>query len=394
MPASFSPPLSGDVKRLSQLEELVTSRFPARERASHQHASLPVDNLRDLHDAGWLRSTLPPAYSGANSHLYSEDKATYLQAIRIVARVSPGTAHCLQVHNHAAWAIAELGTPEQRERFLRPMTEKLHLASFIGSEPGLQVGARAFQTIATKGPQGSLRISGRKYYATNGVEMGLGLVFTSLKDVEGGMAANHQMVVVTPDMPGVREEKGWYQPSGMRVAESPQVHLDDVHIPASHILGPAGAYPNGRWQGRFHLGFTATYLGAAEGILRWALAWIGQISQKKADPYVQWHVGQAQTDLYAAQSAFESALRAWQHGNVTNAELASMAAKSICARTAQSLADSLSKLVGSTALFDEHPLGRLTRDLQTHVLHVGHDRTYQTLGQAGMGQHFDSTRQR
>lgn len=52
------------------------------------------------------------------------------------------------------------------------------------------------------------------------------------------------------------------------------------------------------------------------------------------------------------------------------------------------------RLVGSTALFDEHPLGRLSRDLQTHILHVGHDRTHQTLGQAAPGESFDSTRQK
>lgn len=385
-----------DVQRLSELDALARVRFAPREQALHADATLPLENLQDLYEAGWLRATLPPAFGGASSHLHAGDVAhagTYLQAVRTVARVSPGTAHCLQVHNHAAWMIAELGTPAQRERFLRPMGERLFLASFLGSEPGLRPGAAAFQTLARPAEEGGLRVTGRKYYATNGVRHGLGIVFTSLEGVEG-MAANHQMVIVTPDLPGVREEAGWYRPSGMRVAESPQIVLDDVPVPATHVLGSPGAYLDGRWQGRFHLGFAANYLGAAEGVYRWSLDWLRRFPDKVNDPFVQAHVGEAGVQLQAAEAAFERAIQRWREGLGAEAELASMAAKSTCASAAQAVVAGLLRLVGSTALFDEHPVGRLSRDLQTHILHVGYDRTHQTLGQAALGQSFDSTRQR
>ena len=51
-------------------------------------------------------------------------------------------------------------------------------------------------------------------------------------------------------------------------------------------------------------------------------------------------------------------------------------------------------LAGSTALFDEFPLARLIRDLNTHILHVGHDKTAQIVGAAELGESFDSTLQR
>lgn len=378
--------------RLLALDTLVRTRFVDRERASHDQATLPLANLHDLHEAGWLRATLPAAYGGADSHLHADDPASYLQAVRTVARVSPGTAHCLQVHNHAAWTIAELGTPAQRERFLKPMGERLSLASFIGSEPGLKPGAPAFQTCATP-VDGGLRVHGRKAYATNGVAHGLGIVFTSLAGIDG-MAQNHQMVLVEPGMAGVREVSGWYQPTGMRVSESPQIVLDNVFVPTSHVLGAPGAYLAGRWQGRFHLGFTANYLGAAEGVFGWTLDWLRQWPDKLADPFVQAHVGEAQVALHAAQAVFERAIATWREGDTVRAELSSMAAKSSCAQAALQVAASMTRLAGSTALFDDYPLARLVRDLQTHILHVGHDRTHQTIGQAALGQSFDSTRQR
>jgi len=377
---------------LTALRRLAQERFAPRERALHERAALPLENLKELHDGGWLRLTLPEALGGSNSHLGTDDPATYLQAIRTVARVSPGTAHCLQVHNHAIWTVLEAGTSKQHDLFLRPLQNRLSLFSFMGSEAGLQPGGSGFQTIATA-QEGGLRVDGRKQYVTNGVERGYGIVFSSLAGIDG-MAANHQMVIVEPGMPGVSQENGWYQPSGMRVAESPRICLDHVRIPDTHVLGKPGEYIRGRWQGRFHLGFTANYLGMGEGILNWSLAWLRQFPERIADPFVQAHVGEVRVALQAAAASLDHAIGVWRSGDVLKAELASMAAKSSCAQAATLAAERLGRLTGSSALFDSHPLGRLIRDLQTHILHVGHDRTHQTIGAAALGQTFDSTRQR
>jgi len=45
-------------------------------------------------------------------------------------------------------------------------------------------------------------------------------------------------------------------------------------------------------------------------------------------------------------------------------------------------------------LFEEFPLGRAIANVQTHIQHAGHDRTAQIIGQAALGQEFDSTLQR
>jgi alkylation response protein AidB-like acyl-CoA dehydrogenase len=169
--------------------------------------------------------------------------------------------------------------------------------------------------------------------------------------------------------------------------------MNDVFIPHTHVLGEPGAYPQGRWQGRFHLGFAANYLGTIEGAYDWVLESVKQRGKGK-DPFVQLRVGEMQTHLYGAQVAFEHAIEAWRRKDIQAAELASMKAKSICAHTALNLSATLVQLAGSTALFDEYPLGRMLRDLQTHFLHVGHDRTSQIIGCAELGQVFDSTLQR
>jgi len=63
-------------------------------------------------------------------------------------------------------------------------------------------------------------------------------------------------------------------------------------------------------------------------------------------------------------------------------------------RTAFNALQSVLLSAGATAQFEEHPLGRIARNIETFVVHAGHDRTAQIIGQAQLGATFDSTLQR
>ncbi|MNE56338.1 hypothetical protein D3C80_1512380 [compost metagenome] len=71
-----------------------------------------------------------------------------------------------------------------------------------------------------------------------------------------------------------------------------------------------------------------------------------------------------------------------------------MSAKSTAARAAFNALQSVLLSAGATAQFDEHPLGRTARNIETFVVHAGHDRTAQIIGQSLLGTAFDSTLQR
>jgi alkylation response protein AidB-like acyl-CoA dehydrogenase len=382
--ASLGSPL------LTELNQLVLTKFREREQKTHEEASMPMENLRDLWERGLLTATVRREHGGLGSNVCSKDPATFLQAIRTVARGSPGTAHCMQVQNHVAWAIDEIGTEQQREMFVKPMTKSMKLSSFVGSEAGRK---HMYVLKTTARPvDGGYIVNGNKNYATNGFENGLAIVFASIEG-ETEYLKSHLMVIVEPGMKGVSANHDWYRPTGMRACPSPEIYLDNVFIPYTHVLGEPGSYPKGRWQGRFHLGFTANYLGAIEGAYDWVLQSLKERGRGK-DAFVQLRIGEAKTLLHGAQVVFEDAIASWTRGDVQQAELASMKAKSTCAHAALTISHSLIMLAGSTALFDEFPLGRLIRDLNTHILHVGHDRTAQIIGAAELGESFDSTLQR
>jgi alkylation response protein AidB-like acyl-CoA dehydrogenase len=376
--------------RLQQLHQLAIAQFRERERDYHESVALPLENLEAVFKLGLLTATVARVRGGLGSNLTTADPATYLQTIRTVARGSPGTAHCVQVQNHVAWIIDEIGTDRQREKFIAPMLEKPSVSSFVGSEAGRK-HMYVLKTTARR-VAGGYVVNGNKNYATNGYEKGLAIIFATIEG-ETEYLKSHLMVIVEPGMEGLSVNHDWYRPTGMRVAPSPEIYLNNVFIPDENVLGEPGAYPAGRWQGRFHLGFAATYLGTIEGAYQWVLQSLKERGRGK-DPFIQMRVGEARTQIHAAQTVFENAIDTWQTRPVVESELVAMQAKSICAHAALTVSHTLIMLAGSTALFDEFPLGRLVRDLNTHILHVGHDRTAAIIGAAELGENFDSTLQR
>jgi len=377
-------------KEIKELHRVAVEEFRPRGRKYDENADMPNENIQYLFDNGWLTTTLPKEMGGKGSNLDTDDPSTYLQALRVIARGCGGTAHCYQVHNHTAWAVNALGTADQVERYIKPMFERPFLSSFVGSEAKRR-HMYMMNTTATKTDTGYI-VRGEKNYATNGPTMGFAVIFAAVEGVENYLD-NHLMVLIEPGMKGVSMDLDWYRPAGMRCASSPVITLDDVVIDDCNVLGAPGTYPKARLQGKYHLGFAANYLGSAEGMYDWYKDYICK-KGKGSDGIIQMRTGEMKVKLEAAEALFHDAIRAWKTKSVVEAELKSMAAKSVAAEVAFELSHKIIHASGSTAMFDEFPLSRYIRDLETHVLHAGHDKGAQIIGQSELNVEFDSTLQR
>ena len=376
---------------IKELSELAMSTFRERSIVYEPECRMPEDNIRDLFERGYLLATVSKELGGKGSNLDTDDPATYLQAIRVTARGCGSTAHCLQVNNHNNWMLEQIGSPDQHERYIKPQTERPVMVTGIGSEPN----RRHMYIMTTKAkPQddGGYLVDGIKNYATNAPMMVVAIVFTSIDGIEH-WADNHLMTLIEPGQDGVEIDDDWYRPMGMRAAVSSLVTLKDVKVPKENVLGSAGDYPRQRWQGKFHLGFSANYLGVAEGVYEWFRGYITKKGKGK-DPIVLLRAGEMKIALQNAESLFHDAIRAWKTKSVVEAELLAMAAKFTTARVALDVCEKVTMASGSTALFEEFPLGRAIANVQTHIQHAGHDRTAQIIGQAELGEEFDSTMQR
>jgi alkylation response protein AidB-like acyl-CoA dehydrogenase len=351
---------------------------------------MPKENIHALFERGWLSTTVPKALGGKGSNLDTDDPATYLQALRVIARGCSGTAHCYGLQSHGAWLISNIGTPFQIEKYIKPMMQRPFLLSSVGSEAKRR--HMYMMNTQAKRVEGGWLVNGEKNYATNGPMMDFAIIFAAIEGVKD-YNDNHLMLIIEPSMKGVSVDNTWYRPNGMRAAPSPIITLDNVFVPDENVLGEPGAYPRQRWQGKYHLGFAANYLGTTEGMYAWYLDYISK-KGRGADPIIQMRTGEMKIALDSVRSLFNDAIIAWRTKPVVEAELLSMAAKSNAGHVAFELSHKIIHAAGSTALFDEFPLSRYIRDLETHVLHAGHDRTAQIIGQSELGETFDSTLQR
>jgi acyl-CoA dehydrogenase len=166
------------------------------------------------------------------------------------------------------------GTTEQKERWLRPLLDGEIRSAFCMTEPDV-ASSDATNMRATAVVDGDeVVLNGVKWWST-----GVGhpdcelLIFMGLTDPTAHRHAQHSMVLVPRDAPGVTVERmlqtmGWWDaPSGHG-----QVRFDDVRVPLANVLGQPGdafAIAQGRLgPGRVHHCMRA--IGLAERVLELA----------------------------------------------------------------------------------------------------------------------------
>ena len=96
----------------------------------------------------------------------------YSIAIEEMSRVCATTGAIISAHGTlGAWPIYAFGTPEQKEKWLRPLIEPKEgakLGAFGLTEPNAGTDSAAQQTMAVKQEDGSYIMNGSKVFITGG----------------------------------------------------------------------------------------------------------------------------------------------------------------------------------------------------------------------------------
>ncbi|MBV8726276.1 MAG: acyl-CoA dehydrogenase family protein, partial [Candidatus Eremiobacteraeota bacterium] len=145
----------------------LAAEIAAREIAPHiaqwdREHTFPRELYGKLNDAGVLGIIVPEEYGGVGA-----DYLSYAIAIEELAKVDAGTAVTVSVHSMICSAIMQLGTAEQKARYLPKLAAQNVLAAFALTEP--DVGSDAGRLRATAEPKDDGYIlNGRKQWCTNG----------------------------------------------------------------------------------------------------------------------------------------------------------------------------------------------------------------------------------
>jgi acyl-CoA dehydrogenase len=165
--------------------------------------------------------------------------------------------------------LLHAATPEQAERWLRPLAEGRLRSCFLMTEPDVASSDPLNLTTTAVRDGDEWVINGRKSFATGAVGAAFGIVVarTGAPELRGRA---YSLIVVPSDAPGWRVV---HEPTAIGAefpGGHPTVELENVRVPAANLLGEEGS------------GYSLAQVRLATGRLGHAMRWIG-VSQRALD---------------------------------------------------------------------------------------------------------------
>ena len=136
--------------------------------------------------------------------------------------------------------LAHYGTPELKERYLKPLLENTIISCFSMTEPQGGADPKVFTTTAVQDGDDWI-INGEKWYSSF-ASMASFIIVMAMTDPEAPPYERYSMFVLPGDTPGInvlRDVGLGYQPLGGGGREG-YVRYENVRVPNDHMLGPRG----------------------------------------------------------------------------------------------------------------------------------------------------------
>ncbi|MFH1844998.1 MAG: acyl-CoA dehydrogenase family protein [bacterium] len=196
-----------------------------------ESSEMPDALVAKLAEAGFFGLCIPEAYGGLGV-----DTVTYCLVIEELAKASAGVCIMVSVHNSVGfYPLAMFGDEAVKQKFL-PRLAAGEIACFCLSEPGSGSDAASLRATAQRDGD-SYVLNGSKLWVTNGAR---GTFFMVMARTPG--TTDHKSIhafMVERGSAGLsiakKEDK-----MGIRASDTVAIDLDNVRVPADHILGQEG----------------------------------------------------------------------------------------------------------------------------------------------------------
>ncbi len=196
-----------------------------------EEGTMPETLVDKMREAGFFGLTFPEQYGGMGV-----DTTTYALVVEELSKASAGVSVMICVHNSVgSYPLAMYGSEEIKQKYL-PRMAAGEIAAFCVTEPG--AGSDAAALTATARKEGDKYIlNGGKIFVTNGARAQFLVVLARTPGTTGHKDIH--AFLVEKDLPGVsvakKEDK-----MGLRASDTVAIDLEDVEVPATHLLGQEG----------------------------------------------------------------------------------------------------------------------------------------------------------
>lgn len=308
-----------------------------------------------------------------------------------LARECSSAALCYGMHCVASAVLAAKATPDQEERYLRPIAEGRHFTSLALSEAGTGIHFYWPQTRLTLDGEFYV-VNGTKQFVTSG-GFADSYVVTSVHAGGSGDVGEFSALVIDASTPGATWTGDW-KGFGMRGNASKTLQLNDVRVPRRQLLGKEGDevwYVFEVIAPYFLMAMSGVYLGIAAAALDAAIADVQSRQHSHTgeavatQPIVQHRVAELWLQVHQARQLVHAAARLADVGD-SSALAALLASKVAAATAAVDVSNGAMTLSGGRAYRENGTLGRLLRDARAgHVMAPPTDLLHVWLGRTALG---------
>jgi hypothetical protein len=225
--------VEGDDERYGMIRD--TARQFAVERVRPLAAELdrtgrfPAELYAEMAELGLFGITVPDAIGGAGA-----DCLAYSIVMEELARGYASVADQCGLVELVATLLAQNGTPDQHERFLRPMLRAQKRTAYAITEADAGSDVSGIRTTATRAGAG-WRLDGGKLWIHNAPVADFATVLARTDPAAGKRGMS--IFLVDLDRPGVRRGSPEHK-MGQRASPIGALHFDGVELPPEALLGP------------------------------------------------------------------------------------------------------------------------------------------------------------
>lgn len=338
-----------------------------------RHRRLPFVELRQLARTGLLGITVPKSHGGLGISCRN-----LVEIFKIISTADPSIGQIPQNHHVFVRAVELEGDEAQKAFFFNQLLDGAQFGNAL-SERGTKT-VLEFKTRLTPSGDGKFRLDGRKFYCTGALFAAWIPVFAlgeHDKLVVAYVPRNAKGLTVIDDWSGI----------GQRVTASGSVLLENVEVPAGHVVPLWRNYERPHTLGAFaqimhvaiDVGIAAAALGDAASFVRertrpWAESGLARAAD---EPHLIKRFGELYVALQGADALLERAAISLDEAGLKNiteeaatrASVAVAAAKSFSTQVAIETTNALFELAGTASMDASQNLDRHWRNARIHTLH-------------------------
>ncbi|MCL4306130.1 acyl-CoA dehydrogenase [bacterium] len=340
-----------------------------------ERSEFPKDIIKKIGELGFMGVNTPENLGGAGM-----DTVTYAIVIEELSRVDPSVGVIVSVNNSlVCYPLQKFGTPDQHERYLKPLAEGKLLGAFCLTEPGVGSDAGGLMMSAVKDGDDYI-LTGEKAFITNGLMSDTYIVMARTDKAQ--KAKGISAFIVDATMPGFRRGAN-EKKMGIRSSDCCMIILEECRVPSKNMLGKEGdgfkvamtALDSGR------IGIAAQAIGLAQGALEEAVKY-AKIREQFGHPIsefqaIQFKLADMEMITEAARLLNYSAARKKDTGQrfTHEAAMAKLFASDIVMRVAMEAV----QIHGGNGYLKDFPVERMLRDAKVTEIYEGTSEIQRTI---------------